>query len=142
MSSELETKINELANLIGVLENYYESIMSRIYLLSQALEDSTAASNAIKALPESETSEIVLPIGGDIYVQVNYTPDSKIMVKVGDGVVVVRSKESSLAFLNSRIEEFNKALNAAQGDKNEVENRIKQARLELNNLMKRSENVR
>ncbi|MEM3214699.1 MAG: prefoldin subunit alpha [Conexivisphaerales archaeon] len=142
MSSELETKINELANLIGVLENYYESIMSRIYLLSQALEDSTAASNAIKALPESETSEIVLPIGGDIYVQVNYTPDSKIMVKVGDGVVVVRSKESSLAFLNSRIEEFNKALNAAQGDKNEVENRIKQARLELNDLMKRSENVR
>ncbi|MEM0097784.1 MAG: prefoldin subunit alpha [Conexivisphaerales archaeon] len=142
MSSELETKINELANLIGVLENYYESIMSRIYLLSQALEDSTAASNAIKALPESETSEIVLPIGGDIYVQVNYTPDSKIMVKVGDGVVVVRSKESSLAFLNSRIEEFNKALTAAQGDKNEVENRIKQARLELNDLMKRSENVR
>ncbi|MEM3289727.1 MAG: hypothetical protein QXT35_06585, partial [Conexivisphaerales archaeon] len=101
-----------------------------------------AASNAIKALPESETSEIVLPIGGDIYVQVNYTPDSKIMVKVGDGVVVVRSKESSLAFLNSRIEEFNKALTAAQGDKNEVENRIKQARLELNDLMKRSENVR
>ena len=75
----MESKINELANLIGLLENYYESIMSRIYLISQALEDSTAALNAI---------------------------------------------------------------NAAQGDKNEVENRLKQARLELNDLMKRSENVR
>lgn len=138
----METKINELANLIGVLENYYESIMSRIYLISQALEDSMAASSAIRALPDSGTSEIVLPVGGDIYVRVNYTPDSKILVKVGDGVVVIRSKESSLAFLNSRIEEFNKALSAAQGDKNEVENRIKQARLELNDLMKRSENVR
>jgi len=138
----MESKINELANLIGLLENYYESIMSRIYLISQALEDSTAALNAINALPNTGASEIVLPVGGDVYVQVNYTPESKIMVKVGDGVVVIRSKDSTLTFLNSRIEELNKALSAAQGDKNEVENRLKQARLELNDLMKRSENVR
>ncbi len=141
MSSELQSKINELANLIGILENYDESIISRIYLITQALEDSIAASNAIKSLPDSDTAEIVLPIGGDVYVQVKYASDSKIMVKVGDGVVVVRSKESTISFLNSRIEELNKALSAAQGDKNEIENKLKEARLQLNDLIKRSQNV-
>ena len=141
MSSELQSKINELANLIGILESYDESIASRIYLITQALEDSIAASNAIKSLPDSGTAEIVLPIGGDVYIQVRYDQDSKIMVKVGDGVVVVRNKESTLSFLNQRIEELNKALSAAQGDKKEIENKLREARLQLSDLIKRSQNV-
>ncbi|MGC8592817.1 MAG: prefoldin subunit alpha [Nitrososphaeria archaeon] len=140
--SDVENRINELASAIQVLENYYESIISRIYLIGQAIEETKAAQAAIEILPEGKESEIVVPLGGDVLLKTKADATSKIMLKVGGGVVMVKKKDEAISFLKERIEELEKALNSAQQDKKTVEEKLEEARYELNELLKRSQNVR
>ncbi len=140
--SDVENRINELASAIQVLENYYESIISRIYLIGQAIEETKAAQAAIEILPEGRESEIVVPLGGDVLLKTKADTSSKIMLKVGGGVVMVKKKDEAISFLKARIEELEKALNSAQQDKKTVEDKLEEARYELNELLKRSQNVR
>ncbi len=140
--SDVENRINELASAIQVLENYYESIISRIYLIGQAIEETKAAQAAIEILPEGKESEIVVPLGGDVLLKTKADATSKIMLKVGGGVVMVKKKDEAISFLKERIEELGKALNSAQQDKKTVEEKLEEARYELNELLKRSQNVR
>ncbi len=138
----MENRINELASAIQVLENYYESIISRIYLIGQAIEETKAAQAAIEILPEGKESEIVVPLGGDVMLKTKADASSKIMLKVGGGVVMVKKKDDAITFLKERIEELEKALNSAQQDKKTIEDKLEEARYELNELLKRSKNVR
>jgi len=140
--SDVENRINELANAIQVLENYYESIISRIYLIGQAIEETKAAQLAIETLPEDKESEIVVPLGGDVLLKTKVDSSSKIMLKVGGGVLIVKNKDYALNFLKERIEELEKALSNAQQDKKAVEEKLEGARYELSELLKRVQNVR
>lgn len=140
--SDVENRINELANAIQVLENYYESIISRIYLIGQAIEETKAAQLAIETLPEDKESEIVVPLGGDVLLKTKVDSSSKIMLKVGGGVLMVKNKDYALNFLKERIEELEKALSSAQQDKKAVEEKLEGARYELSELLKRVQNVR
>jgi prefoldin alpha subunit len=140
--SDVENRINELANAIQVLENYYESIISRIYLIGQAIEETKAAQAAIETLPEGKEAEIVVPLGGDVLLKTKADSSSKIMLKVGGGVLMVKKKDDALNFLKERIGELEKALSSAQQDKKTVEDKLEEARYELNELLKRSQNVR
>ncbi|MFP3214105.1 MAG: prefoldin subunit alpha [Thaumarchaeota archaeon] len=140
--SDVENRINELANAIQVLENYYESIISRIYLIGQAIEETKAAQLAIETLPEDKESEIVVPLGGDVLLKTKVDSSSKIMLKVGGGVLMVKNKDYALNFLKERIEELEKALSNAQQDKKAVEEKLEGARYELSELLKRVQNVR
>ncbi|MFP3416976.1 MAG: prefoldin subunit alpha [Nitrososphaeria archaeon] len=140
--SDVENRINELANAIQVLENYYESIISRIYLIGQAIEETKAAQLAIETLPEDKESEIVVPLGGDVLLKTKVDSSSKIMLKLGGGVLMVKNKDYALNFLKERIEELEKALSNAQQDKKAVEEKLEGARYELSELLKRVQNVR
>ncbi len=140
--SDIENRINELASVIQVLENYYESIISRIYLIGQAIEETKAAQAAIEILPEGKESEIIVPLGGDVLLKTKADSSTKIMIKVGGGVVMVKKKDEAISFLKDRIDELQKALNNAQQDKKTVEDKLEEARYELNELLKRSQNVR
>ncbi|MGC8568714.1 MAG: prefoldin subunit alpha [Nitrososphaeria archaeon] len=137
----LEAKINELASLVSVLENFYESVISRIYLITQAIEETRAAKSAIEILPESGEAEIIVPVGGDVLLKTKVDSSSKIMVKIGGGVIMTKKKAEALEFLNKRLEELESALSNAQQDKKSIEERLEAARYELNELLKRARNV-
>lgn len=140
--STVEDRINELAGLISVLENYYESVISRIYLIGQAIEETKAAQTAIETLPENSEAEIILPVGGDVFLKTKVDQNTKIMVKLGGGVIMVKKKGEALEFLKNRLEELEKALTNAQQDKKVVEEKLEEARYELNELLKKVQNVR
>ncbi len=140
--STVEDRINELAGLISVLENYYESVISRIYLIGQAIEETKAAQTAIETLPENSEAEIILPVGGDVLLKTKVDQNTKIMVKLGGGVIMVKKKGEALEFLKNRLEELEKALTNAQQDKKVVEEKLEEARYELNELLKKVQNVR
>lgn len=137
----LEDKISELANAVNLLEGYLENVISRIYLISEAINDARMAEQAIQAIPVNGEADLVVPIGGDVMLQTRFTKDSLIMVRVGAGTVLVKGKDDAIGYLKAREEELTKALEAAQKDRQDIEARLAQARAELNDLLKQTGNV-
>jgi len=119
---------------INILESYEQALASRISILSQAIIEGSMALEAVQALPESGSAEILIPIGGGLNLPVTFSADRKVMVRVGDGVTAERSKVESIEFLNKRLTEFQKGLIETQKSQSQVENSLAQLRDELNQM--------
>lgn len=65
---------------------------------------------------------------------VTYKPDKKIIVAVGAGVAVEKSKDETAGFLNERIKELEKAVGQVAKQREETARRINLIRNQLSRL--------
>lgn len=121
---------------LRLLESYYNDLTARESILSQALSESRAALSAISALPKERESEVVVPIGGGLFLPATYEPGKKLFVRLGANVILEKDKEEASSFLNKRIEEIEKALRDIITQKEETVRRIEMLRSELEKISK------
>ncbi len=136
MSKDVESTTQSLLVQLRILEAYYEDLVTRESLLSQALLENKAALTAVSSLPENHEMEIVVHIGGGLHIPVIFKPEKKLVVRLGAGIAIEKSKEDTVNFLSKRIEEIEKALQEVIAQRNETLKRISVIRDELNKLIK------
>ncbi len=129
-----------------VLEGTFNELSTRQNLLERALIEGRSALEAISALSESKVEDVLIPIGGGAMVKSSPPDVSRVLVNVGANVVLERSKEEAIAFLESRVKEIEKSVVAVLSQRNQIAERLESDRQALQLMLSRQnqkrENVR
>ena len=80
-----------------------------------------------------------MPAGSGIYVKANVPPMKKVIVSLGSGVTVEKTKEDALNFVESRIKEYDVAIRQLESQRQEVSMRMEQLQQQLNAMLRQAQ---
>ncbi len=139
MAANDEEKLQSMVAELRVLEAYFNELTGRESLVARAMVETRAASESVKSLSAQGVTEVLFPIGGGVLVQANTPPPDRIIVSVGSNVAVEKSRDDSLAFLDARLQELEKAAVSLQREKAGLAGRINSVRAAINRLLEQQQ---
>jgi len=130
----VEEQIQKMVLELRILESYYNELSARETLVARAVLDSRATIEALKSIPAGSNSEILVPLGAGVLMRVCSPTVEKLLLNIGAGVVIEKSKEDTLKYLNERLSQLEVALSNIAAQKAEIANKINAYRAQVNNL--------
>ena len=79
-----------------------------------------------------------MPVGIGVYMKALVPPIKKLLVNVGAGVIVEKSREDTVNYIESRIKEFETALRQLYSQKQQIEMRMEQIQKQVNQMLQQS----
>ncbi len=139
MSGEMseEERVNSLAVEMRVLEGTFNELSARQNLLERALVEGRSALEAIMGLSESKPEEVLIPIGGGALVKSPPPDVGQVLINVGANVVLEKSKEEAVAFLEARVKEIGNSVVAVLSQRNQIAERLESDRQALQIMLSR-----
>ena len=134
-----QEELQRLVLELRVLESYYNELTSRETLVARAILDTRATMDALKSIPQGSDSEILVPLGAGVLMKVCSPTVDKLLLNIGAGVVVEKSKDDILRYLNERSSELETALSNISNQKVDLANKINAYRAKVNELAARLE---
>ena len=134
----LEQKINEMMEQARVLEAHLNEIIAREAAVSRLLEEAKLASSAVQEIQSETEVESYVPVGVGVHMKVSVPPVKKLLINIGAGVAVEKSREDSINYIESRLKEFEIALKQLMGQKQQVSLRMEQIQLQVNEMVQRA----
>lgn len=134
----LEQKINEMMQQARVLEAHLNEIISREAAVSRLLEEAKLASSAIQEIQTETEVESYVPVGVGVHMKVSVPPVKKLLINIGAGVAVEKSREDTINYIESRLKEFEIALKQLMGQKQQVSLRMEQIQVQVNEMVQRA----
>lgn len=134
----LEQKINEMMQQARVLEAHLNEIIGREAAVSRLLEEARLASSAVQEIQSETEVESYVPVGVGVHMKVSVPPVKKLLINIGAGVAVEKSREDSINYIESRLKEFEIALKQLMGQKQQVSLRMEQIQLQVNEMVQRA----
>ncbi len=132
----MEQRINEMVQQSRVLEAYMNDIMTRQVTVTRLMEEARLASTTIQNFsPETEV-ESLMPIGIGVYVKTNVPPTKKLLVNLGASVVVEKSRNDALNYVEARIKEYEVAARQLEAQRQEMETRMEQMQAQINQMLR------
>jgi len=132
---ELEKSLLEL-NRGGAL---LEALSKQIALLNASLSELSLTMETIKKLKEApEGAEILTPIGSGSFVKARLMPLEKVLTGVGAEVVVERTPEEALKFLEEKSSELGKAIQDLRAEMARLAQRMEALRPEVERLLSKT----
>ena len=132
--SSVEEQLQRMVLELRILESYYNELTARETLIARAVLDSKATIEALKSIPEGSDSEILVPLGAGVLMRVCSPTVNKLLLNIGAGVVIEKSKEDTLKYLNERASQLEAALSNISAQKAELANKINAYRVQVNSL--------
>lgn len=127
-----EQKISEMLQQSKILEAYLNDILAKESTVTRLITEAHLASEAIQELSTINHEESLVPIGIGIYLKVTVPQVRNLFVNVGSGVTIERSKENTKNYVESKIKEFELALQQLQSQKEQIAVRMNQLQNEIN----------
>lgn len=134
----LEQKINEMMQQARVLEAHLNEINSREAAVSRLLEEAKLASSAVQEIQSETEVESYVPVGVGVHMKVSVPPVKKLLINIGAGVAVEKSREDTINYIESRLKEFEIALKQLMGQKQQVSLRMEQIQVQVNEMVQRA----
>jgi prefoldin alpha subunit len=136
LASKSEEELQRLTVEIRLLEQTAEALQSRINMINTVTTDLTYARMALEGLEkESEKSELLVPIGGTSYVRARLENPDKIIVGMGAGVSVEKTRGEAKEIIIKRLEDLEKTRTSMQQQFAQVAERIGQDREKAEDLV-------
>jgi prefoldin alpha subunit len=132
--SGVEEQLQRMVLELRILESYYNELTARETLIARAVLDSKATIEALKSIPEGSDSEILVPLGAGVLMRVYSPTVNKLLLNIGAGVVIEKSKEDTLKYLDERVSQLEAALSNISAQKAELANKINAYRAQVNSL--------
>jgi prefoldin alpha subunit len=132
--SGVEEQLQRMVLELRILEAYYNELTARETLIARAVLDSKATIEALKSIPEGSDSEILVPLGAGVLMRVYSPTVNKLLLNIGAGVVIEKSKEDTLKYLDERVSQLEAALSNISAQKAELANKINAYRAQVNSL--------
>lgn len=141
-NSAIEQRINEMVQQSRILEAYMNDIVTKEATIVRLIEEARLAASALhNIVPETQT-ESLIPVGVGVYMKALIPPIDKLLVNVGAGVTIEKSKQDAINYIESRIKEFEVASRQLAGQKQQIEMRMAQIQEQINHMLQQSSNPR
>jgi len=134
-----EQKISEMLQQSKILEAYMNDILTKESTVTRLITEAHLASEAIRELSPTNQEESLVPIGIGVYLKVTVPQVRNLLVNVGSGVNIEKSKENAKNYIELKIKEFDLALKQLQSQKEQVAIRMNQLQNEVNSEMQKSQ---
>lgn len=131
-----EQQLNEMAQQSRMLEAYMNDVTGRQAAVARLLEEARIASATIQGVSADSESETLMPVGIGVYVKTNVPPVKKVVVNLGSGVAIEKSREDALNFVESRIKEYEVAMRQLEGQRQEIAMRMEQMQQQINMMIR------
>ena len=129
MASKNEEEIRKISVELRLLEQTAETLQSRLSMLNAVAQDLTYANMTLESLEkEKENSEILVPIGGTSYIRTKLDNPNQIIVGIGAGVSVEKTRQEAKDVINKRLEDLQKARTSTQQQFAQIAERINEDR--------------
>jgi prefoldin alpha subunit len=129
LASKSEEEFRRLNMELRLLEQTAEALQSRINMINSATADLTYAQMTLDGLEkESEKSELLVPIGGTSYIRAKLDNPDKVIVGMGAGVSVEKTRQEAKGIIRKRKEDLEKARASIQQQFAQVAEKINQDR--------------
>jgi prefoldin alpha subunit len=135
---EVQQQFNQLVAEVRLLESYYQEIVTRQQSLSAALIDTRAALEALESLPITDNAELLVPIGGGTLLPVSAPPIKNVVVSVGAGVAVEKTRDTAKSYLEGRRSELEKGVSTLEQQRKEIGSRLDVGRATLQRIAESS----
>jgi prefoldin alpha subunit len=125
LASKDEEELQKLSVELRLLEQTAEALQSRMGMVNAAANDLMYAQAALEGLDkETEKSEILVPIGGTSYIRAKLDNPDRIIVGMGAGVSVEKTREEAKEIVKKRLEDMDKTRKSIQEQYTQVAERI------------------
>ena len=131
----IEQRINELAQHSRTLELYLNEIIGREVTVTKLIEEARLASYALENIPTGQDNETLMPIGIGVFIKANINSPDTLLVNVGAGVTLEKTREDTLNYIESRIKEFEIAANQLINQKKQITSQLEQIQIQLNSML-------
>ena len=136
MASKSEEEFRRLNMELRLLEQTAEALQSRMNMINSAVADLTYAQMTLDGLEkENEKSELLVPIGGTSYIRAKLDNPDKIIVGMGAGVSVEKTRQEAKEIIKNRQQDLDKAKTSVQQQFAQVAEKINQDRERIEALV-------
>ena len=136
--SAIEQRINELVQHSRTLELYLNEVLERETTVTKLIEEARLASYALQNISLDKENEALMPIGVGVYLKTNIPSIDKLLVNVGAGVTIEKTREDTLHYIESRIKEFEIGLNQLRDQKNQITSQLEQIQQQVNSMLRQA----
>jgi prefoldin alpha subunit len=125
LASKDEEELQKLSIEMRLLEQTAEALQSRMTMVNTAGNDLLYAQATLQGLEkEAEKSEILVPIGGTSYIRAKLDNLDEVIVGMGAGVSVEKTREEAKEIIKKRLEDLDKTRKSIQQQYTQVAERI------------------
>ena len=133
--SAIEQRINELVQHSRTLELYLNEVLERESTVTKLIEEARLASYALQNISVDKENEALMPIGIGVYLKTNIPSIDKLLVNVGAGVTIEKTREDTLNYIEARIKEFEIGLNQLGDQKKQITSQLEQIQQQVNSML-------
>ncbi|MEM4188309.1 MAG: prefoldin subunit alpha [Candidatus Hadarchaeum sp.] len=113
-----------------------ELLRQQVSALAGSLSELNMTVGALKSLKDmSPSTDILVPLGSDTFIPAKLSSAERVLVGLGADVMVERTVEEAIKFLEARIAEVEKAVEQTRTELKKVEDRIEAIRPEAEKLL-------
>jgi prefoldin alpha subunit len=127
-----EESLQELVAQMKLIETYLNDIISKEATVTRLIEEGRSAIDAIRNMSGTDHVQALMPIGIGVYMQTSVASVDKLLVSIGSGVAIEKSKDEAINYIESRIKELEVALRTMSSQKQDLAMKMEQARAEAN----------
>src|SRR5262245_33811277 len=98
----VEQQLNEMAQQSRMLEAYMNDVTGRQAAVARLLEEARIASATIQGVSADAELETLMPVGIGVYVKTTVPPVKKLVVNLGSGAAIEKSRDDALNFVETR----------------------------------------
>lgn len=132
----MEQRINEMVQQSRLLEAYMNDVMTRQVTVTRLMEEARLASTTIQNISSESEVESLMPMGIGVYVKTVVPPIKKLLVNLGAGVAVEKSREDALNYVEARIKEYEVAARQLEMQRQELAMRMEQLQSQINQMIR------
>jgi prefoldin alpha subunit len=132
----IEQRVNEMVQQGKVLEAYMNDVIGRQLTVTRLTEEARLASTTIQNITSDSDIESLMPVGIGVYVKTSVPPIKKLLVNLGAGVAIEKSREDTLNYVEARIKEYEVAGRQLEAQRQEIEMRMQQVQAQINQMLR------
>jgi prefoldin alpha subunit len=136
--SAIEQRINELVQHSRTLELYLNEVLERESTVTKLIEEARLASYALQNISLDKENEALMPIGVGVYIKTNIPSIDKLLVNIGAGVTIEKTREDTLHYIESRIKEFEIGMNQLAEQKRQITSQLEQIQQQVNSMLRQT----
>jgi prefoldin alpha subunit len=136
--SAIEQRINELVQHSRTLELYLNEVLEREATVTKLIEEARLASYALQNISLDKENEALMPIGVGVYLKTNIPSIDKLLVNIGAGVTIEKTRGDTLHYIESRIKEFEIGLNQLRDQKRQITSQLEQIQQQVNSMLRQA----
>jgi len=133
--SRNEEALRRLLTELRLLEATVEALHNRINLVNAAIAELSFASATIIGLEKEEKGKpLLVPIGGGSFVKAEISTTETMVVGMGAGVSVEKHRDEAKEIIEKRISELEKSRSTLEQQLNQVLERMRSNKQQLNDV--------